>query len=105
MARGSTFLVTAPVGNRRLWSSILSGSPTVMAVTGFTPTVGGIGARVIPGAGRHSIMDAGSAMLAWAGAGPRIRFGGPPGFAGGIVMPIAAGRPCLRAAPTAPVWG
>ena len=75
-----------------------------MADIGSTRIAAGIGSRIIHGAGHHSIMDVGSAMLAWAGAGLRIRFGGHPGYAGDIAMPIAAGHLCLRAAPTGLVW-
>ena len=55
----------AVAGGRRRWSIIRAGSRIAITAIGFTPIAAGIGFRIIRGAGRRSITDAGFTMRAY----------------------------------------
>src|ERR1041385_5986320 len=94
--RGWTSMDMAGACSPQSSVSILIGSRTSMGDDGSTPIAAGIGNRIIPGAGRHFIMVAGSGTRAWDGAGVRMMSGGRPGCAGARLMIIAVGRLCRR---------
>ena len=83
----------AAAGSPASWSSIQTGSLTLIVAIGFILTVGGIGFRIIRGGGRRSTMARGFVIGTWVGAGLQDECGGHPGSAGDITIITAAGLP------------
>src|SRR5439155_6111805 len=95
----------AGAGNRPSQWWTLAGGLIVIEAAGFTPTAAGIGCQIIPGAGRRSIMAAGTTMPTLVGSGRRTPVGVLLGLAGAWPVTIAAGRRCRPKRATGPVLG
>ena len=83
-------------GNQQSFARTPIGGLTAIVDAGFTVIAVGIGFRIIPGVGRHSIMAAGYLTPTTDGSGRRIAPGDRPGFRGGIHRVIVVGRRCRR---------
>lgn len=89
--------VMAVAGNRLSLSPIAAGVRISTADAGFIPSAAGIGCRIIRGAGRRSIMAAGSSTRSSGGAGDLTAPGVRHGSAGGTTAITVAGLHCRRA--------
>src|SRR5215472_11593726 len=102
MVLGWTLKATAAAGDPRWLFMTQAGALTATGVIGCIPIAAGTGTRIIHGVW-PSIMGAGSAIRASAGAGIRIRSGRRHGWLGGPEEIIAAGHLCRRLPFSAPV--